>query len=126
VGSSSRTGAGIFHGHTIGRDADRFGDIAEGIFGQGTVVRLTEKQTYGRGIRSIAEQIVDGRQIEVELARPLGLELSCLQLDDKVAVQPEMMEEEIDVEGLTPDLSGTWLPTKENRGQAPGEGREDV
>jgi hypothetical protein len=103
VGSSSRTGAGN-SGHTIGRDPDRFGDIAEGIFSQGAVVRLTEKQAYGRGIRSIAEQIVDGGQIEVELARPLGLELSRLQLDDKVAVQPEMIEEQIDVEGLTADL----------------------
>jgi hypothetical protein len=67
--------SGQLPGHTIGRDADRFGDIAEGIFGQGAVVGLTEKQPYGWGIRSIAEQIVDGRQIEVELARPLGLEL---------------------------------------------------
>ena len=65
---------------------------------------LTEKQPYGWGIRSITEQIVYGRQIEVKLARPLGLELSCLQLDDEITVQPKMIEEEIDVEGLASDL----------------------
>jgi len=57
-----------------------------------------------RNRSSIAEQIVHGGQIEVELAGPLGLELSRLQFDDEVTVQPEMIEEEINVEGLTPDL----------------------
>ena len=61
-------------GHTIGGHADRFGYIASA-YSTSAALRLAEKQTDGRGIRSGPEQIVNGRQIEVELARPLGLEV---------------------------------------------------
>jgi hypothetical protein len=55
-------------------------------------------------IRSIAKQIIHGREIEVEFARPFRLELSRLQLDHEIAVQPKMIKKEVNVEGLASDL----------------------
>lgn len=43
---------------------------------------------------------IDGAQVEVELARVLGLECAGLELDDQVAAKSQVVEKEIDVEVL--------------------------
>jgi len=42
-------------------------------------------------------------KIEVEFACIFRLEAFCFQLDNKVAMQPEMVEKQIDVKGLVAD-----------------------
>ncbi|UEC43821.1 MAG: hypothetical protein METHAR1v1_1730002 [Methanothrix sp.] len=56
------------------------------------------------------DQVVDRRQVEVQLADLLRGELADLQLDDHVAAEPEVVEEEIDPEVLTAHLQGMLTP----------------
>lgn len=50
---------------------------------------------------------IDRRQIEVELPQVLGPELPGLELDDDVAAQPEVIEEQVDEEVLPPTSRDT-------------------
>jgi hypothetical protein len=61
---------------------------------------LAEQKTDRRRIRLRTEESVNSREIEVELARPLGFELSGLEFDDKKAVQADVVEEQVKVKGV--------------------------
>ena len=57
-----------------------------------------------RLVVGMAHQVVDRREVEVHLARVLGLELGRLEVDDDVAAQLQVIEEEVDVEVLVADV----------------------
>ncbi|WP_255462503.1 hypothetical protein [Granulicella sp. WH15] len=65
-------------------------------------IRPGSRRAGARGwrIRGSAEQIVGGRKIKVEFPRVFGLELTHLQFVHKIAMQPDMVEDKIEVEGL--------------------------
>ena len=65
---------------------------------------FAEQKTDGRGIWPGTKESVDGCEIEVELARPLGFEVPCLQLNHKIAVQAYVVEEQVEVKGLATDF----------------------
>ncbi len=78
-------------------------DIAQGIFHDTAVPALAEQKPKRRAIRRSPDQFVGCGQVEVQLAGVLRLELTRLQLDDEVSVQPDVVREQIDVEGLVRD-----------------------
>src|SRR5579863_3923852 len=47
---------------------------------------------------------IDGGQVEVHLPGVLGLELAGLELDDDEAAEPQMEEEQVDVEVIAPNF----------------------
>lgn len=51
-------------------------------------------------------EIVNSGEVEAELPSPLGQEPARLQLNDEEAVKPHMIEKQVDIEGLAPDLHG--------------------
>ena len=51
----------------------------------------------------MAQQVVDRREIEIHLAGELGLERNGLQIDDHVAAQLEVIEEQVDAKFFASD-----------------------
>jgi len=64
------------------------------------------------GVRRGAYQIVHRREVEVQLPAHSGLNFPS-QFDDDKSMKPEVIEEQVNIEGLIAIGSGTWLPTKE-------------
>src|SRR5262249_27110594 len=69
-------------------------------------------QADGWGVGRVAELIVYYAQVEVHLAGVLGLEGPFLQVDDHERPQPEVVEEQVDVEVLITDFDAV-LPADE-------------
>src|SRR5437763_614994 len=78
----------------VARDADRLLLALEGVFGHQAMLGLAEDEADGGLIVGVAEKIVDGGEVEAHLAGVLGLEVRHLELDDDVAAQVEVVEEE--------------------------------
>jgi hypothetical protein len=52
----------------------------------------------------MAEEIVDGGEVEIDLADEGGIEGDCFQFDDHVAAKLEMIEQQIEVVVVAADL----------------------
>ena len=87
-------------GDPVGRNADWLRDVFEGVLNDGSLVTLAEQEADGGLVPFRAHRAVDRRQVEVELAGILRLELTDLELEDEVAVEADMVEEQVKVEGL--------------------------
>ena len=74
-----------------------------------------------RCVGRMAQQIINGRQVKVHLARVLRLEVVDLEIDDDEAAQAQVIEEEIEVEVLVADLEVILAADK---GEAPAELKE--
>jgi hypothetical protein len=63
----------------------------------------------------VAKLVINGRQVEVHLARELGFEVLDLQLDDDKAAQTQVVKEKVEVIVLARDLevvlAAELLPT---------------
>jgi len=57
----------------VGGDADRLGDVPERILDDRAVPALAQQKTQGRPVGRRPDEVVGGREIEVELAGVLGL-----------------------------------------------------
>lgn len=90
-------------GDAVGRDADRLGDVAQGVFDDEAVRAAAEEEADGGGVLRGAQEVVDGRAVEVELAGVLGTERAHLQVDDDVAVELDVVEDEVDEEVVLAD-----------------------
>src|SRR3954464_3865877 len=84
--------------HAVARDADRLLLPLEGVLGHQAVLGLAEDEADGGLVVGAAEEVVDGGEIEAHLAGVLGLEVRHLELDDDVAAQVEVVEEEVEEE----------------------------
>lgn len=84
-------------------DLDRRSAVAQGVFGNGLVGALAEDESDGGVVVRVGDEVIDGGEVEAELAYVLGLERADLQLDGDVAAQLELVEEEI--------LRRCWRPT---------------
>jgi hypothetical protein len=69
-----------------------------------TAVALAEQEPDGRRVGPGSKKIVHRREIKVELTRPFRFEPSGLELDDEVAVEPNVIKEQIDIKDLIPHL----------------------
>lgn len=63
------------------------------------------------------ESVVDDVAVEVQLAGVLGLELALLQVDDDERAQPQVVEQQVDVEILVADVEAV-LPADEGEALA--------
>jgi hypothetical protein len=88
-----------FSCHSVGRDPDWRRNVLQGILDDGSAVGFAEQKANRRRIRAGAEETIDGGEVEVQFARPFRFELPRLELDNKVAVQPKVIEEQVDIEG---------------------------
>jgi hypothetical protein len=86
-------------------------------------VALTKEKSDRRIISLGAENTVDSGEVEVQLARVLRLEWAGFQLYDEVAVQPDVIEEQIKVEVLIADRQ-RHLATDE--GKAPAQFQQQI
>ena len=84
---------------------------------------LAEQQTDGWCVGYSAKEVIHRRQIKIELTCPFRLKLACLELDDKVAVEPDMIEEQVDIESLVADLE-RYLAA--NKGEAPAQFEKQI
>jgi hypothetical protein len=89
----------------VRRDSHRFRHVPESILRDDPVLFPAQENPNGRLInRGIAEKIISSRQVEVQLAGKLRYKFADLQLDDDVAVQPGMVEQQIEIKILVPDF----------------------
>jgi hypothetical protein len=73
----------------------------EGVLDDCAAMALAEQQPDRWGISRGAYPVIDGREIEVEFAGPLRFEGAGLQLDHEETLQPNVIEEQIEVEALS-------------------------
>ncbi len=79
----------------ISRDSDWLAASLEGILDGCLVFGLTEDNADGRGILVATEEVIDGCNVEAHLARVLRLKLTHFQIQNNVAVELDMIEEEV-------------------------------
>lgn len=77
-------------------DAHGRGGAAQGVFDDQFGLRLTEDQADAGLAAGVFQSAVDGRQVGVHRAGVFGFELASLEVDDDVAAQFEVVEEEVD------------------------------
>jgi len=81
-----------------------FCQVTQRILDDDAVLRLAEQEPDARRIVAMAHLVVDGGEVEGHLPGELGLEGHRLQVDHHVAAELQVVEEEIDVEVLAPDV----------------------
>src|SRR5690348_13088803 len=86
------------------RDAQRFCNITQGIFRNDPVLRFAENQTNAGLIVGVAEKIVDGREVKIQLPGVLRLEWPHFEIDDNEASQLQVIEEQIEFEVFSSDF----------------------
>ena len=91
-------------GQFVRRNPDRLVDPSKAVFGQQTIPRLAQDQADCRLVGGVLQSIVDDVAVKVELARVLRLELPRLQIDHHERPQSQVIEQQIDVEVLVPDI----------------------
>lgn len=75
----------------------------EGVFHDDVVLFLAEDETERGAVAFRAHLAVDGFQVEVHLAGKLRLEPARLEFDHDVAVEPHVVEEQVDEEFVSAD-----------------------
>jgi hypothetical protein len=88
----------------VASDRDRGRDPLKREVGDCLVTAGAEDETDGAAILPIRDELVDGVDVEVHLARELRLERTDLQVDDHEAAGRMVKEEEIEDELLAADL----------------------
>ena len=78
--------------------------IAQGVFCNHAVRAAAEQETNRRGVGGIAQEVVDRGEVEIQLAGELWPELAHFQINDDIAVQLDVVEEEIQIEILLTNL----------------------
>jgi hypothetical protein len=71
--------------------------VAQRVFHDRLVRALAQDQPDRRVVLLALDEIVDGGEIEPELADILRLERADLQLDDDVAAQAQLVEQQVEV-----------------------------
>jgi hypothetical protein len=85
-------------------NADRLRHAAQRVFSDHAVALAAQQQAQGGRVGLALELLVHQRQVEIELASVFGLELAGLEFDDQKPVQPVVLEQQVDVEGLAVHL----------------------
>ena len=86
-------------GYSIGGYPDRLIDVLKSKLHHGAAPALAQKNPDARACDRSSHRAIHGSQVEAELAGVLGLEVTHLELEDKITMQTDMVEEQIDVEG---------------------------
>ncbi len=92
------------------RDGDGLLKAAEGILDEDLVFSLAEEKANRGLVIGVAEQIVHGSAVEVDLSGIAGFEGAGLEFYDDMAPELEMVEKEVEVEILVANLE-MHLPT---------------
>jgi hypothetical protein len=78
-------------------------DAGEGVFGDEAILRFAEEEANGGLVIRSFHLGIHGTEVEIELACVLGLEGLGFEFDDDVALQPGVVEEEIEEELVASD-----------------------
>jgi len=105
------------------RDADRLLDVLEGILDDGALVTFTEQQTNSGLVPLCPQNAINCREIEVQLARVFRFELAYFEFNDEVAVEPNMVEKQVKVEGFV-SYGKRYLAAHE--GKSPAELKQKI
>ena len=101
-------------GNAVFADADRLGNIFEGVFRNQVVFRLAEQKPNGRVVIFGLHDSVHGREVEIELTDVLRLELAGFEFDHHIATQSEMIKEQIQIKIIAADIQ-MILVTEESK-----------
>ena len=85
-------------GQSVLGNADGRCRIPESVLCDDLVLGLADDQANTRPIIGMAEQVIDGGEVEIHLADKLRLEFFRLQIHDDKAAQFQVIEEKIDKE----------------------------
>ena len=94
----------------VGRDGDRLVDVPERIFDDDTIAGLAEENADGLAFDLLVSNLlVDRRHVKAQLTDILRLELARLDLDDEVAMDAHVVEEQVESERIATDVKGSLL-----------------
>ena len=94
----------------VGRDGDGLVDILEGIFDDDTIAGLAEENADGLAFDLlIADLLVYRRHVKAELTDILRLELARLDLNDEVAMDAHVVEEQVESKRISADIKRALL-----------------
>ena len=82
------------------RDADRTSSIAQSVFDDCLIFAPTKYDADGRAILRGLDQAIDRRLVEIHFAHEFRFEITDLEINHDVAVQPGMVEKQIEEEFL--------------------------
>ena len=85
-------------------DGDRLVEAAQGVFGDKAVLFPAQQKPDGRLVVRVAQEIVYGGEVEIELADIAGSKVAGFQFDDHIATQLQGVEKQIERIVLTADL----------------------
>ena len=86
------------------RDTHRLAHVAQRVLGDDATSGATQEQSDGGPVMRLTQSVVHGRKVEAQLPGMFCLELTHLELDDDEGPQPQMVEEQVDVEAPAIDL----------------------
>jgi hypothetical protein len=89
------------------QDSQRLRHVAEHIFCDDLILRFAQNQPDGRLVSFVAEEIIDGREVEVG-----RLEWPHLQIDNDEAAETQVVEQKIDFEIFAANLDGVLAADK--------------
>ncbi len=93
----------------VGGDADGMQQVGQGVFDHDAVAGLAQEQADGLAVGRGLDLAVDGGHVEAQLAGILGAESAGLEFDDDVAVEEQVVEEEVHFEFLAADVDPDGL-----------------
>lgn len=85
----------------VSRHAQRLVDVAQRPFHNGLVGRFADDQSHGGVVALATQQLINGGNVEIQLAGKLGDVLHHLQFNDDIAVLRDVIEQQIGEEGLS-------------------------
>lgn len=85
-------------------DAQRLGHVAQRVFRDDAVLFLAQDQADAGFVIGVAQQIIYGGKLEVHLAGVLRLERAPFEVEDHVAAELEVIEEQVDPVFLAGDF----------------------
>lgn len=97
-------------------DPDRFVHITQRVLDDDAVLLAAQQQADRGLVVRVPHEVVDGGQVQVDLADELGLERHGLEFDDHEAAQLEVVEEQVEGEGLVADLERDLAPDERETG----------
>src|SRR5436309_6647902 len=91
-------------------DSDWALQVPQGVLDDDTVLLAAQEQADGGLISGMAQHVVDGGEIEVQLAHEGRIERDGLELDNDVTAQLQVIKQEVNPEILVADFE-RHLPT---------------
>ena len=99
-----------------GRDSDGLVEAAQRILDDKTVFSFAKQEADGGLVIGVAQKVVHGGAVEVDLADITGHKVAGLEFHNDITAEPEVIEEKIDREVVIPDFEANLPPDEGESG----------